>query len=166
MRRVLVIILLAGFAVAAADAKPSDKKKSGKDAPKEVALYNEGVGFLKRARYAEAQAKFEAAIAENKSFAEAHNNLGYVLRKQDEKNYAAALTHYDKAIKLNKKLAQAYSYRGALHVLMGNKAKAEADYEVLKDLDKKLASELRHVIKTGRESSAKERIGIVGEHGW
>ena len=50
-------------------------------------------------KHARAQVKFEAAIKYDANFAEAHNNLAYVLRKQGEAQYKTALQHYNKTAK-------------------------------------------------------------------
>ncbi|MDA0323028.1 MAG: hypothetical protein O2923_09985 [Verrucomicrobia bacterium] len=162
-RKTLILLTVVALCAHHAHAKPTEKKK---DATPDVVAYNDGVDLLKKRRYPQAQKKFEEALATNAKFAEAHSNLGYVLRKQGAEHHDKALEHYNKAIKLNRKLAPAYAYRGALFVLMGDKTKAEADYKTLEALDEKAARELRRVIDTGRESSAKEKHGIVGEHGW
>jgi tetratricopeptide (TPR) repeat protein len=165
MRRQTTVILLAitALCVSSGHTKPTEKKK---DATPDVVAYNDGVDLMKKRRYPQAQKKFEEAVTANAKFAEAHSNLGYVLRKQGAENHDKALEHYNKAIKLNKKLAPAYAYRGALFVLMGDKDKAEADYKTLEGLDEKAAKELRRVIDSGRESSAKGKHGVVGKHGW
>ena len=62
-----------------------------------VQVYNQGIELMRA-----------------KKFAEAHNNLGYSLRKQGPQNYSKALEHYNKAIQLKPNLAEAYEYRGVL----------------------------------------------------
>jgi tetratricopeptide (TPR) repeat protein len=102
-------------------------------------------------KFAEAQVKFEQALSENSNFAEAHNNLGYSLRKQGPQNYSKALEHYNKAIQLKPNLAEAYEYRGVLFLKMGRRADAEKDLATLRALNPKLATELEQVIQTGNE---------------
>ena len=69
-----------------------------------------------------------------KKFAEAHNNLGYSLRKQGPQNYSKALEHYNRAIQLKPNLAEAYEYRGVLFLKMGRIADSEKDVATLKTL--------------------------------
>ena len=88
-------------------------------------VYNEGVDLMMASKHARAQVKFEAAIKFDANFAEAHNNLAYVLRKQGEAQYKTALQHYDKAIKLKPQMAEAYMYRGVLFVQMDQVDKAK-----------------------------------------
>ena len=116
-----------------------------------VQFYNQGVQLMQGKRFAEAQIKFEQALSQNPNFAEAHNNLGYALRKQGPQNYAKALEHYNKAIQLKPNLAEAYEYRGVLFLKMGRKAEAEKDLATLKGLKPKLANELEEMIQTGNE---------------
>lgn len=143
---VCLVLLFAG-AVHLAAAGSAKKKE-----PAEYAkLYNEGVDLMLKGEYAAAQARFEAAIAKKSDFAEAHNNLGYSLRKQGHENWAAALEHYNHALELNPKLAEALMYRGVLFVLMGFEEKAKADHAALTELDPKLAEQLMQAIATGKE---------------
>jgi len=106
---------------------------------------------MRAKKFAEAQIKFQQALSKNPNFAEAHNNLGYSLRKQGPQNYSKALEHYNKAIQLKPNLAEAYEYRGVLFLKMGRRADAEKDLTTLKTLNLKLANELQHEIQTGNE---------------
>ena len=116
-----------------------------------VQIYNQGIQLMHAKKFAEAQVKFEQALSDSPNFAEAHNNLGYSLRKQGPQNYSKALEHYNRAIQLKPNLAEAYEYRGVLFLKMGRKADAEKDLATLKGLKPKLATELEHVIQTGEE---------------
>jgi tetratricopeptide (TPR) repeat protein len=107
---------------------------------------------MKARKYADAQAKFEAALKIDPNLAQAHNNLAFSLRKQSPANFNRALEHYNEAIRLNPRLAQAYEYRGVLYSEMNRKADAEKDLATLKKLDPKLAGDLEAAIKTGKET--------------
>jgi tetratricopeptide (TPR) repeat protein len=126
---------------------------SPKAKPKTTAesLYNEGTDLMLRGQYGPAAAKFQEALKLKEDFAEAHNNLGFSLRKQGAKNFEAALKHYGRALELNPKLAQAYHYRGVLHVLASDEAAAKADHAKLVALDQRLADELLKVIASKEE---------------
>lgn len=113
---------------------------------------------MKKGNYQKAQAKFEAALTKNPNMAQAHNNLGYSLRKQGPENYDEALRHYDRAIELNANLAEAYMYRGVLHMLMGNEGKALEDHRTLAGLDRKLADALQAAIASGEEPEGLEGL--------
>ena len=122
--------------------------------------YNQGVELMKTGEFAFAQEAFEAALAEKEDFAEAHNNLGFSLRKQGEDHYEKALEHYNRALELNPKLAEAYMYRGVLYVHMGDEAKAKTDHNTLVELDGELAEALMQVIATGEEPEG--TAGLAG----
>src|SRR5260370_33022032 len=114
-------------------------------------VYNQGVDLMHAKKFGAAQMKFEQAIRDNPSFAEAHNNLGFTLRQQGPQNYSKALEHYSKAIQLKPNMAETYEYRGVLFAKMGRRADAEKDLATLKKLNTKLAGELEEFLKTGKE---------------
>lgn len=130
---------------AGSSSKPAEDTRPG------VSQYNDGVKLMKKGRYEKAVKKFEAALKKNPNMAEAHNNLGYALRKQGDGNYERSLSHYNRAIELNPHLAEAYMYRGVLHSLMGNEGKALRDHGSLTKLDRKLADALQAAIASGEE---------------
>src|ERR1700739_1981132 len=144
---VAVMALAALPAIGAGSAKQAVRK----DSDPSITIYNQGVELMLAKRFPEAQAKFEQAVKENPRFAEAHNNLGYTLRKQGAANYQKSLEHYDTAIELKSRLAEAYMYRGVLYIEMSPKSDAEADLAALQKLSPRLAKELAEVIKTGKE---------------
>ena len=132
--------------------------KSESDAEPGVTEYNAGVKQMKKGNFAKAQASFETALKMKPEMAEAHNNLGYSLRKQGAENYEEALRHYDRAIELDPKLAEAYMYRGVLHALMGDETRALEDHRTLTDLDRKLADSLQAAIASGEEPEGLEGL--------
>ena len=125
-------------------------------------LYNDGVAALLARRHADAQALFEQALALVETFAEAHNNLAYVLRMQGPQNFTASLAHYDRAIALKPTLAQAYAYRGMLFVQQGNLVRARADLQRLLQLDARLAPGLQRAIDAG--TAGEDRSGVTGQY--
>ena len=141
----------------AAESKPKPVEPAAPPRPG-VEAYNDGVRLMKKEKFAEAQVRFEAAIAEDERMADAHNNLGYSLRKQGPEHYAEALAHYDRAIELDKKLAEAYMYRGVLHMLMGHEDKALEDHKTLSGLNRKLAAALEAAIASGEEPAGLEGL--------
>ena len=126
-----------------------------------VVAYNEGVALLLARRYADAQEKFQAAIALDEQLAEAHNNLAFSLRMQGRHNFERALRHYDRAIALKPGLAQAYMYRGMLFTQQGDRQRALADLQRLRQLDAGLARDLQQALE-GRP--APERSGVAGQY--
>jgi len=148
---VLSLALVAGAALASGSEEKPKPAVPETPVPPGVEVYNQGVKLMKKQKFAEAQAKFEAALAANDKMAEAHNNLGYSLRKQGTEHYDQALEHYNQAIALNPKLAEAYMYRGVLHMLMKHEDLALADHKTLEGLNRKLADELEKAIASGEE---------------
>ena len=142
-----VMALAALPAVGAGSAKQAVRK----DSDPSITVYNRGVELMLAKRFPEAQAKFEQAVRENPRFAEAHNNLGYTLRKQGAAHFQKSLEHYNIAIELNPKLAEAYMYRGVLYTEMGRKSDAQADLAALQKMNPRLANDLAEVMKTGKE---------------
>lgn len=113
--------------------------------------YNRGIDLLIDGKLEKAQKQFEKALEIKEDFAEAHNNLGYVLRRQGEENYEKALEHYNRALELDPKLVEAYLYRGVLHALSGDEESAKKDLESLNELDRELGDQLLRVLASGEE---------------
>jgi tetratricopeptide (TPR) repeat protein len=139
-------------------AKPAPKKEKSaamkpvvKEKSPAVRAYNQGVALMQNKQFAQAQSKFEQAIKLDPEFAEAYNNLAFVLRKQGTANFSKSLAYYNKAIELKPKLAEAYMYRGVLYTQMGRKGDAQADLATLKKLNSQLAKELEEYMETGKE---------------
>jgi len=148
-RKALLTVLIALWIVPIAQAAGSKPKDEPKDTAETV--FNAGVKALEEGEYAAAADQFKKAVELKADFAEAHNNLGYCLRKQGGEHYDAALKHYNKALELNPKLAQAHHYRGVLHTLAGDEKAAKADHDALLELDRELADALMQVIASGEE---------------
>ena len=142
---IAMAIIFSGTLVFAAGSEPVRETRPG------VREYNSGVKQMKKGKFEKAEKKFKAALKKNPNMAEAHNNLGYSLRKQGPENFDEALSHYNQAISLKSNLAEAYMYRGVLHMLMGNEDKALADHRTLTTLNRKLADELQAAIASGEE---------------
>ena len=129
----------------------SQKKAESRGGDPSIAPYNQGIDLMVAKQYAAAEQKFEQAIKLRPTFAEAHNNLAYTLRKQRPERYQEALKQYDTAIRLNPNLAEAYMYRGILYAQTDRKVNAQADWQKLQKLNPRLAKELEEVIATGKE---------------
>lgn len=138
-------LVLAYASVPAVESDPLPVPPAGARADA-VRAYNDGVALLVARNFGAAQARFEAALVQDESLAEAHNNLAYSLRMQGLQNFAAALTHYDRAIALKPSLSQAYLYRGAMFVQQGNLARAAHDRDQLRRLDPAMAATLEGLI--------------------
>jgi tetratricopeptide (TPR) repeat protein len=112
-----------------------------------TSAYNAGVKLMVSRNFAEAQAKFEEALALHEALPEAHNNLAFSLRMQGARNFERALKHYNRAVELEPRLARAYMYRGVLFAQMGDLARARVDHAHLLELDRELAEKLAAAIE-------------------
>jgi Flp pilus assembly protein TadD len=129
----------------------------------EVKQYNKGVELMMEKEFEAAEKYFRRALDKRESFAEAHNNLAYVLRKQGPKNFEEALKHYNRAVELKPQMAEPLMYRGVLHVQMGEKQLARKDLAQLNDMQSSLAVELAYVIENGQEKTPEQFFGVSGE---
>lgn len=151
---VLTLALLASTVYGAGSRTIEDKVSS------DIKAYNKGVDLMLDKEFSLAEKWFRKALASRERFAEAHNNLAYVLRKQGSDHFEESLKHYNRAIEINPNLAQPYMYRGVLYVQMGKMSLAQKDYVKLKDLDGTLTVELKYVIENGREKEPEQFFGV------
>lgn len=128
---------------------------------KDVKYYNKGVERLMDKKFASAEKQFRKALEKDPNFAEAHNNLAYVLRKQGSDMFDEALAHYNQAVSLKPDLPEPYMYRGVLHVQMGNKNLALKDHKTLEKLNPTLAKELEYVIENEKEKEPEQFFGVT-----
>ena len=159
MQTNIIIILLSFFWVSTAFGAGSSSITPSVSS--DVRYYNKGVDLMLDKKFSKAEKQYRKAISKKERFAEAHNNLAYVLRKQGSKYYPEALRHYNRAIEINPNLAEAYMYRGVLFVQMGDKAKALNDHKTLKSIKSGLAAELEYVIVNGREKEPEQFFGVT-----
>jgi Tfp pilus assembly protein PilF len=160
MRKILLACaVLLPFAVLAA---PSGGSRSAAPAvPPEISAFESGTRHLLNMNLRQAERDLRRALNAREDFAEAHNNLAFVLRKQGEEKFEEALSHYQRALALNPDLAEAHMYLGVLHVQMGDKEAALAVHARLLELDADLAAELEWVITNGEEKDPEHFFGVV-----
>jgi Flp pilus assembly protein TadD len=132
---------------------------------KEIQYYNKGVDLMMNKKFSKAEKQFRKALDRKERFAEAHNNLAYVLRKQGPEHYEEALSHYNRAIAINPRLSQPYMYRGVLYMQMGDTDAARKDLATLTGMDPGLAKELAYVIENGREKEPEQFFGVSPRKG-
>jgi len=150
----LLVIMAAGPVYGAGSS--SITTSQGKD----IRYYNQGVKLMLDKNFEAAERKFRQALSERERFAQAHNNLAYVLRKRGPAQFEEALEHYNRAVRLDGNLAQPYMYRGVLFVQMGRVELAAKDLDMLTKLDASLANELAWVIENGREKEPERFFGV------
>ena len=142
--------------LATAAGSPSIKSTTSED----IKIYNDGVELMMAKKFSRAEKQFRKALALNESFAEAHNNLAYTLRKQGPDYYDEALKHYNRSIELKPGLDEPYMYRGVLYIQIGNNSLALADHKTLVNRNSPLASELQFVVENGREKEPEPFFGV------
>ncbi|MGF1531320.1 MAG: tetratricopeptide repeat protein [Puniceicoccaceae bacterium] len=162
MKLTSLLTLIGLFLLSFSPVFSAPSKPSKPSVPREEGFFISGTEMLYQEKYQAAERDLRRALRARETFAEAHNNLAFVLRKQGEDFYAEALNHYNRAVELNPKLAEAYMYRGVLHVAMGNQNLALADHQKLLELEQDaLASELEYVITNGQEKDPAQFFGVV-----
>ena len=158
MKTFMIALAFTFISVSLATAAGSPSVKS--TASEDIRIYNKGVKLIMEKKFSKAERQFRKALALNESFAEAHNNLAYTLRKQGPVYYDEALKHYNRSIDLNPSLDEPYMYRGVLYIQMGNKNLALADHKTLVNRDSPLATELQFVVENGREKEPEQFFGV------
>ena len=160
MRIPLAVAAALLCAAALADEVAPLPAPKGSPREKAIAAYNDGVKLMLDKRFAEAQKRFEEAVAIDETLAEAHNNLAFSLRMQGTHNYDRAYAEYRRALEINPRLAQAYMYRGVLNAQSGNMDAARADLATLRGLDATLAAKLEKAIA---QTTRDERDGLAAQ---
>jgi Flp pilus assembly protein TadD len=127
-------------------------------------IYNEGVDLMMALEFKKAEKQFRKALKGKDDFAEAHNNLAYVLRKQGAEFYSEAMEHYNKAIELKPLAPEPYMYRGVLFVSLNDEASALKDHAQLLELGAiSLAEELEYVITNRTEKTPEQFFGVFSK---
>ena len=158
MKTLITIVLT--FALLISPAYGAGSRTMEPEISSDIMYYNKGVKLMLEKKFSSAEKWFRKSLASRERFAEAHNNLAYVLRKQGPDHFEESLKHYNRAIEINPNLAQPYMNRGVLYVQMGKMSLALKDHAKLKDLDAALAVELQYVIENGREKEPEQFFGV------
>jgi tetratricopeptide (TPR) repeat protein len=148
-RSLIAVVAVAAFGFAAVDAfaaggggsmpSPSqprpDTSPSSKPKPKDrerETNFQKAEYLIKAEKYDEAIPLLQSVVADNPRDADAWNYLGFASRKLNKND--EALGYYGKALALAPKHKGAHEYLGELHLQMGNLAKAEEEFTILKGL--------------------------------
>jgi tetratricopeptide (TPR) repeat protein len=105
-----------------------------------VSYYNRGIEYVDQENYKRAEYLFRKAVQIKSDFAEAHNMLGFSLRKQGK--YDKAIKSYKRALKLDPELAEAHEYIGEAYLGLGDRESAWKHYTTLVELESDEALEL------------------------
>ena len=154
-----MLVFLSISSLYAGGSSPVKKKSAKETLPAYAVAYNTGTGLLTELDFSRAIPLLKKSITQKGNFAQAHNNLAYCYRKTNR--FDLAMQHYNKAIQINPSLAEAYMYRGVLHVQQNNIDKARADLATLQKLDNYLATELSYVIENKAEKAPEKFFGVT-----
>ena len=100
--------------------------------PQKSRNYQEAVSYIKKSDYSSAIPLLKREIEKNSRDADAHNYMGYALRKSNDLKNSAA--HYAKALEINPKHLGALEYQGELFLTIGNLDLAKANLQKLDKL--------------------------------
>ena len=94
--------------------------------------YQRAVSYVKKSDYSAAIPLLRKELEKNPGNADAHNYMGYVLRKRNDLKNSAV--HYKKALEINPKHLGALEYQGELFLTVSNLDLAKANLEKLDKL--------------------------------
>lgn len=103
---------------------PGAKKQNGADM---VKLYLQGKKYQENAQYADAVLAYEAILAKDPDFVEAHNGLGVIYSVQEK--FELALQHLQTAVKLAPFATHLHNNLGYTYFLLGQDEKAIKAFE-------------------------------------
>ena len=180
-----ILLLTAVTALAAGSPPKPAQKDADESAMRAAVAYNDGVKKMTRAdavgvqksatftydyaaapdgkalrEYEGAIADFTRALSYDAKMKEAHNNLGYCLRRVGR--LPESLAAYDKAIELDPDFAQAREYRGETYLALSQPDKAEAELAALRELKSKYAEQLQLAITMYRDRE-RQAAGTPGK---
>ncbi|MDG2199404.1 MAG: tetratricopeptide repeat protein [SAR324 cluster bacterium] len=94
--------------------------------------YQQAVSYIKKSDYGSAIPLLRRELKNNPKNADAHNYMGYALRKSDDLKNSAV--HYTKALEINPQHLGALEYQGELYLTIGNLDLAKANLQKLDKL--------------------------------
>ena len=94
--------------------------------------YQRAVSYIKKFDYSAAIPLLRKELEKNPGNADAHNYMGYVLRKRNDLKNSAV--HYEKALEIDPKHLGALEYQGELFLTVGNLKLAKTNLEKLDKL--------------------------------
>ena len=100
--------------------------------PQKSRSYQEAVSYIKKSDYSSAIPLLRRELKRNSRDADAHNYMGYALRKSNDLKNSAV--HYAKALEINPKHLGALEYQGELFLTIGNLDLAKANLQKLDKL--------------------------------
>lgn len=108
-----------------------------------IRYYNDGVKADKAGDYPRSVELYRRALREKPDFADAHNNLGFALRKIGDGYAKQAMAEYQAALKTAPAHAGALEYEGELYIQTGELRKAQENYQRLLKVSPDEAAKLK-----------------------
>lgn len=143
-KRTLALALALGAASFLTGAgSPSISRPPAPAEPAEVRYYNDGVKAERAGDYARAVELYRRAIGEKRDFPDAHNNLGFSLRKIADGYIQQAMKEYTEALRSAPNHAAALEYQGELYLELGDLKKARDNIDKLQKLNPSEAAKLK-----------------------
>ena len=100
--------------------------------PQKSRNYQEAISYINKSDYISAIPLLRRELERNSRDADAHNYMGYALRKSNDLKNSAV--HYAKALEINPKHLGALEYQGELFLTIGNLDLAKANLQKLDKL--------------------------------
>ena len=100
--------------------------------PQKSRNYQEAISYINKSDYSSAIPLLRRELERNSRDADAHNYMGYALRKSNDLKNSAV--HYAKALEINPKHLGALEYQGELFLTIGNLDLAKANLQKLDKL--------------------------------
>ena len=100
--------------------------------PQKSRNYQEAISYINKSDYSSAIPLLRRELKRNSRDADAHNYMGYALRKSNDLKNSAV--HYAKALEINPKHLGALEYQGELFLTIGNLDLAKANLQKLDKL--------------------------------
>ena len=123
----LLLTCVSPLMIQAAGSSDDDDSK-----PQKSRNYQEAVSYIKKSDYSSAIPLLKRELEKNSRNADAHNYMGYALRKSNDLKNSAV--HYAKALEINPKHLGALEYQGELFLTIGNLDLAKANLQKLDKL--------------------------------
>lgn len=123
----LLLTCVSPLMIQAAGSSDDDDSK-----PQKSRNYQEAVSYIKKSDYSSAIPLLKRELEKNSRDADAHNYMGYALRKSNDLKNSAV--HYAKALEINPKHLGALEYQGELFLTIGNLDLAKANLQKLDKL--------------------------------
>jgi len=138
----LIAPLLCSYGSKAKPVEPS----TANETPQSIKDYNAGVAAQEKKDYESAIQYYQSSLAQKSDFADAWNNLGFCYRQIAKSYLDKTDDAYKKALNINPSYENALEYQGEYFLMRGQLFEAYRNYQHLKALKSKEASDLKDAL--------------------